>query len=98
MNVNIPSTTALFTLRPFCCFSFTLYGKLTVIKRGIKSILLEQAVVIALFHNMPVLHHNDNVRLPDCGKPVRYNKETRKGRILPFRCPLRLILFHKNHL
>ena len=21
-----------------------------------------------------------------------------KGRILPFRCPLRLILFHKNHL
>jgi hypothetical protein len=31
-------------------------------------------------------------------EPVRYNKETRKGRILPFRCPLRLILFHKNHL
>ena len=47
------------------------------IKIVVVATLLEQLLVLALLHNLAVLDHQNQVGLPDGGKPVRNQKEVR---------------------
>ena len=48
--------------------------ELAVVQLGIEAACGQQFVVVALLHDVAVLHHKDHVRLADGGKAVRHNK------------------------
>ena len=48
--------------------------ELAVVKIGIKTILFHQFLMISLFDDRAILHHQNHIRALDCGKPVGNDK------------------------
>ena len=49
-------------------------GKLTVVQFGVEAALRQQALVIALFDDITVLHHQNDIRFLDGGQSVGDDK------------------------
>ena len=48
--------------------------ELAVVELGVEAACRQQLVVIALLHDVAVLHHKDDVGLPDGGKAVGHDE------------------------
>ena len=65
-------------ISPFCYCYQRLSGlhtfELAVVELGVEAACSQQLVVIALLHDVAVLHHKDDVCLSDGGKAVGYDE------------------------
>ena len=59
---------------PILVFSGLHALELAVIELGIKAALRQQSVVVALLHDVAILHHKDDIGLTDGGQAVGHDK------------------------